>query len=1357
MSNFVEGDCTEERSPLQTGGSIRSPLDSICIEQGQDSLNEDIELKSNDSSANDSSGNDSNGHDCNGNDQGNESSEGSNGSSSTNGKDSAMLLGSSESHKSSVKSQSSSPPGSSNSFSLLGGRSEQDNPSTSGCSSEQSAKAKTQKELIKTLKELKGHFPLEKKTKGKSSTLATLKYALRCVKQVRANEEYYQLLMTNDNHPNSLDISLYTVEEIETITSEFTLKNTDIFAVAVSLITGKIVHISEQAVSILSCKKYVFKNAKFVEFLFPKDVSVFYSFTTPYKLPSWSPCIGAATENIDGMQEKSFFCRISGGRRQDGEICYHPFRMTPYLMNVHDTEKAVDQLCCLLLAERVHSGYEAPRIPPDKRIFTTTHSPNCVFQNVDERAVPLLGYLPQDLIGTPVLMHLHPNDRSNMLAIHKKILQFAGQPFDQAIRFCARNGEYILIDTSWSSFVNPWSRKVSFIIGRHKVRMGPVNEDVFASPEHTEVPILDPDIQEITEQIHRVLLQPVHNGGSSGYGSLGSNGSHEQIISMASSSEITNNVVEDVQNFKPTTFQEICKGVHVVKNQGQQMFIESRARQESQKKCAAENQHKKNRSILTKDSVASLRKGIVMGTSEKAISDELASKQQPTYSYQQISCLDSVFRYLESYSIPSTVKRKYESSNTASSCSDDDKHKVTENTLQVLKEDLLLLSTNTDHAQLDSSGKMTAVVGAPITPLALHSKAESVVSFTSQCSYSSTIVHVGDKKLQPESEIIEDGSGGTDYMDGHLPLSSFVTTTSVNQAKEPYKKMGLTKEVLAVHTQKEEQSFLSKFKELGRFSIFESPCSCCLHERQKGCSGMQGHQQCIHTSETAFRKAGKNRKSKSKRVKQHESSDSTISGNGHLHRPPLLSLNHTAWSPSETSQASNSAVPFPAVVPAYPLPVFSAPGPTPHVSDPYLSGFSDHQNSQDISNSGQHSQFPPSLVTSMVALVLPNYVLSQMNNTVPSQLHNGHSHFPSQHCFAAAAAFPSQSPLPAQPQFMTQSTFTSLTPNPLDSFHYNPPAITENSQVPDIRDAPSCFSPPQSLGPQEHTSPPLFQSRCSSPLQLNLLRLEEMPRSVERQDSRTTVLHLGGSREEKGVPLTSKLVNNNCDPLLVELPGENQNSDDLSTSSDVIDILLQEDFHSGTGSAESGSGGSAITGSSDLGSNGYGMSGSGIGSSQPSNTSKYFGSIDSFESVQSKANMKKKMKQSDTFMKYVLQDPIWLLMANTDEEVMMTYQVPVRDVKTILKEDKEKLKRMQKLQPEFTEEQRKELMEVHPWIKKGALPKAIDVKDCMCSSSNIRGNIPAPYDVEIHDLDIGSIEEPPEDCSLQTLHLTVKE
>lgn len=32
--------------------------------------------------------------------------------------------------------------------------------------------------------------------------------------------------------------------------------------------------------------------------------------------------------------------------------------MTPYLMKVRDAVHAEDHFCCLLLAERVHSGYD---------------------------------------------------------------------------------------------------------------------------------------------------------------------------------------------------------------------------------------------------------------------------------------------------------------------------------------------------------------------------------------------------------------------------------------------------------------------------------------------------------------------------------------------------------------------------------------------------------------------------------------------------------------------------------------------------------------------------------------------------------------------------------------------------------------------------------------------------------------------------------------------------------------------------------------------------------------------------------------------------------------------------------------
>uniref|UniRef100_A0A8C9VGT5 Period circadian protein homolog 2 n=1 Tax=Scleropages formosus TaxID=113540 RepID=A0A8C9VGT5_SCLFO len=1176
----------------------------------------------------------------------------SNGSSNGNGKDSA-LLESSGSNKSS-NSHSPSPPSSSNAFSLLSASSEQDNPSTSGCSSEQSAKAKTQKELFRTLKKLKVHLPSEKRNKGKSSTLNTLKYALRCVKQVKANEEYYQMLMTNENQPPGLDVSSYTIAEIDSITSEYTLKNTDIFAVAVSLITGKIVYISDQAASILNCKRDVFKNAKFVEFLTPQDVSVFYSFTTPYRLPSWSMCTGADSSPSDCMQEKSFFCRISGGKQHEGDLQYYPFRMTPYLMKVQDTE---DQICCLLLAERVHSGYEAPRIPTDKRIFTTTHTPNCVFQDVDERAVPLLGYLPQDLIGTPVLLHLHPNDRPLMLAVHRKILQYMGQPFDHSsIRFCTRNGEYVTLDTSWSSFVNPWSRKVSFVIGRHKVRMGPVNEDVFAAPAFTESKIVDSDIQEVTEQIHKLLLQPVHNLGSSGYSSLGSNGSHEQLVTAASSSEGNGHGSEEMRRDMPRSFQEICKGVHMKNND--QIFMGSSSKSDFRK-----NLDSKTLSTLTYE----------LSQSATAVQEELTCKDQTVYSYQQISCLDSVIRYLESCNIPITVKRKcHSSSNTTSSNSDEDKQKGADISVQE--------SAGAKHLLLDPQPGVSAlkdplkpagpVVGGSLTPLALPSKAESVVSITSQCSYSSTIVHVGDKKPQPES--------GT----GPPNLSDF------NRESEPYKKVGLTKQVLAAHTQKEEQAFLSRCREQLHVLSLQT-------ERTKEGGA---------AAEPAARKGGRNKKSKKPRMKMNESSDTPL-----LLRPPLQGLNQTSWSPSETSQ-STYPVAYPAVVPAYPLPVYpGTAAAVPPAADARVPGMGENQGAQDPRFPMQPSPYPAPLVTPVMAFFMPNYVFPTLGGT-PQTPFPAQPAFPAQHTFIPQTTFPMQQPFPNQHSLPGGATFPVQTVLPPQPFNYGVPPEPPKAPTPELRDGLSGCSTPPSAG-RDQATPPLFESRCSSPLQLNLLQLEEMPRSVERQDGPAPpVSTQGGVVGEKGVTSST----GQADKVLQQVgsPDEGQQSDACSSSSDLMDILLQEDSRSAAGSATSGS---ATSGSLGSGSNGCGTSGTGQSvrcwSSQTSNTSKYFGSIDSSENDhKGKPGTDAEDGHSVGFAKYVLQEPIWLLMANADESVMMTYQLPSRDAQKVLKEDRERLRQMQKSQPRFTEEQKEELAEVHPWVKKGGLPKAINLK-----------------------------------------------
>ncbi|XP_068443432.1 period circadian protein homolog 1b isoform X2 [Clinocottus analis] len=1198
---------------------------------------------------------------------------------SSNGKDSGMMLETTESSKSS-NSQSLSPPSSSLAYSLLSTSSEHDPPSTSGCSSNQSARVQTQKDLMKAIKELKLRLPTERKGKGHTSTLNALKYALQCVKQVRANKEYYHQWSVEECHDCSLDLSAFTIEELDNITSEYTLKNTDTFSMGVSFLSGKVVYVSPQGSSLLRCKPERLQGAMFSELLAPQDVSTFYSGTAPCRLPNWASCIGSASPPAECTQEKSMFCRISADQAHGSEMRYYPFRLTPYQLTIRDSDDAEPQPCCLLIAERVHSGYEAPRIPADKRIFTTSHTPSCLFQEVDERAVPLLGYLPQDLVGTPVLLYIHPEDRPLMVAIHEKIFQFAGQPVDYtALRMCARNGEYLTIDTSWSSFVNPWSRKVAFIVGRHKVRTSPLNEDVFTTPLGCETRTTTPDVVQLSEKIHRLLVQPVHSGSSRGYSSLGSSGSrgsrrsHQQHLgaSGASSSDSNGPVMDKVAAavglHKPMTFQQICKDVHMVKTSGQQVFIESRNRPPPRKIPSAGTT---SIGALTSDPIRSLIADIAKPAKALAPAPLIPKEPSTGYSYQQINCLDSIIRYLDSCNIPTTVKRKC-GSYTASSTSDEDKQQEASNSTDIIMEEApstltLAPPTTPPTPPTATPAANTAIASAPSPP---------------------------PRAAQPERDSRRSGSvarGGG--------------------------RMGLTKEVLSTHTQQEEQTFLDRFKDLSKLRVFDQAASLALHCQNPAANPLSRGARCSRDYPAAGSSTSHRRGRGGKRLKHQESSDqhSSLRLSGSpldprtstapmpLNIPIGPPTNSSSWL-SVGSQASIPAAPFaPGMLPIYPVyPPLAQPIAVP---DP--------------------SRFPATqLVPPMVALVLPNYIFPQMAapisqpGPVPGHFFNPNFTYPA----AAQAAIPAglSTPLPI-PATCAPASRSSTPPS--------------YSQTPAYR---------------EGAESPLFQSRCSSPL--NLLQLEESPSNrlevttalVAAQQATLSVQGgaTGGPRSanQRSTDDASKENENG--------EANESNNDAMSTSSDLLDMLLQEDARSGTGSAASGSGSSGTRSSgSGSGSNGCSSFGtSGMSSSQGSHTSKYFGSIDSSENDHSRKRAAGGSSSAggdggeEQFIKCVLQDPIWLLMANTDDKVMMTYQLPVRDMETVLREDREALRNMQKLQPRFSEDQKRELSQVHPWIRTGRLPRAINISGCTGCKSTPTAPATASFDAEIHEMELCSV------------------
>uniref|UniRef100_A0A672IPF5 Period circadian protein homolog 3-like n=1 Tax=Salarias fasciatus TaxID=181472 RepID=A0A672IPF5_SALFA len=1048
-----------------------------------------------------------------------------------------------------------------------------------------------------TVAEMKKRLPSDKRSSSKASTVDALHYALNCVKQVQANSEYYKLLMRNGQDERR-DATVCTLEELERVTSEHSLKNTDSFVVVFSLSSGRVLHASEQAPSILCCKRKFLESAKFVELLFHQDVNVFYSHTAQPHLPPWSNSHTAGVL-FDCAQVKSFFCRIRGGKDREGEMRYNPFRITPYLLKVQGTGKKgssgeeEEEPCCLALAERIISGYEAPRIPMDKRIFTTTHSPGCVFLEVDDRAVPLLGYLPQDLIGTSLLTCIHPEDRPLLLSMHRKVLKYAGQsPFEHSpVRLRCQNGDYITLDTSWSSFINPWSRKVAFIIGRHKVRTSPLNEDVFAAQTKEDVPVTHEEIKDLQAKIYKLFLQPVHNNGSSGYGSLGSNGSHEHYISVASSSDSNGNMWEDSHR-EPMTLQQICADVNRVKSWGQQAYVDSSHKAALFGKPAAGNAVDLN--IETR-------------------------KQTHIPSYQQINCVDNIIRYLESCTGPA-LKRKSEcASLTSSSSSTSEEDKP---------------AGATDATQATSDGRKI--------------QTHCVSSFScNQC---------------------------------HAPMGSEpadAAPASVRPAPSPAAEerrfIGLTKEVLSAHTQKEEQEYVDRF----RNRILQSPYSSYL--QLDNSSMAHSHQPGLCSFADDDRRVTLERKPRHKRAKAPDSSDSYASPPGLPHRVP-----DSSWPSSESShpqmgapysQASPLQVPFFPVMgkpgQEQPPKTQPPPGPAPVMLQP----------PDQLSYNFNIMQSPQTLLGMQPVQMEPIQNLQNIQN------------FPTLQPMASTQAYnPYMTPvmaviLPNYPTFTTgyPSIYPPSAPQLLPQA---PIAMTGFSQtsVPYLQ--PQFQAQP---GPHTHTSPGLLlcsprasssvgeeeeaagpralfsSSRSSSPLQLNLLQ-EELPKPSEGQ---------GSAAHNRAESLHEQHAN---------------------------EVTLR------------------VTGSS--------------------NSSKYFASNDSSDTSRKARKSQEPPAEHKRNFEGV-ENSLWSMIQHTPEHVMMTYQIRTRDQNEVLAEDREKLRALQPLQPWFTQEQREELAEVHPWIQQHTIPQEIDTQGCVSCSAGAGGaHSPHPPVPDSSSPTEGSLQDP---------------
>ncbi|XP_028747501.1 aryl hydrocarbon receptor nuclear translocator-like protein 2 isoform X1 [Peromyscus leucopus] len=140
-----------------------------------------------------------------------------------------------------------------------------------------------------------------------------------------------------------------------------------------------------------------------------------------------------------------------------------------------DNEKDSGPLTCLVALGQLHP-YSVPQKSGKIRLrpteFVTRFAMNGKFVYVDQRATAILGYLPQELLGTSCYEYFHQDDHSNLTDKHKAVLQSKEKILTDSYKFRVKDGSFVTLRSQWFSFTNPWTKELEYIVSVNTLVLG---------------------------------------------------------------------------------------------------------------------------------------------------------------------------------------------------------------------------------------------------------------------------------------------------------------------------------------------------------------------------------------------------------------------------------------------------------------------------------------------------------------------------------------------------------------------------------------------------------------------------------------------------------------------------------------------------------------------------------------------------------------------------------------------------------------------------------------------------------------------------------------------------------------------
>ncbi|XP_011869759.1 PREDICTED: period circadian protein isoform X3 [Vollenhovia emeryi] len=281
------------------------------------------------------------------------------------------------------------------------------------------------------------------------------------------------------------------------------------FCAVISMHDGLVLYTTPSICTALGYLKDAWIGRSFIDYVHPKDKTTLADqITSGIASPQEE-----RSKGINGRRASLFCglrrftrCNMPNGYRADARSnLYLPFHLTLSFRDLRDRtaeqQPSNRAMFLVVTAQPVHSAYKAPEETIISSVFTTRHTATCHLSHVDPDVVQYFGYLPQDMVGRSLFDFYHPEDLPFIKDIYETVIKLEGASFrSKPYRFAVQNGGCVVLETEWSSFINPWTKKLEFVVGQHRVLKGPVDPDIFRVSRDTECGYLASISEEVLKE-----------------------------------------------------------------------------------------------------------------------------------------------------------------------------------------------------------------------------------------------------------------------------------------------------------------------------------------------------------------------------------------------------------------------------------------------------------------------------------------------------------------------------------------------------------------------------------------------------------------------------------------------------------------------------------------------------------------------------------------------------------------------------------------------------------------------------------------------------------------------------------------